>query len=96
MTWGWVINERILILGWTIPLGLGRLEDKQTIIFDAGEMDRNKDLRGFDKGQIVEGEGRVSLNRQGLWVAPGQQWWEFTNSSPRRDKPTNWWEGVGT
>jgi len=35
-------------------------------MFDAGEMDRNKDLRGFDKGQIVEGEGRVSLNRQGL------------------------------
>ncbi len=25
--------------------------------------------------------------RIGLWVAPSQQWWEFINSGPRRDKP---------
>ena len=30
---------------------------------------------------------RASLKQQGLWGAPGQQWWVPTDSGPGRDKP---------
>jgi len=49
---------------------------------------RNKDLNDFGKAQLLWQGGwvRVSLKRQGFWVASCQQWWEFTNSGQRRDK----------
>lgn len=55
----------------------------------AGEMSRSKDLIDFDNGQIAMERQlvRVCLKMQGLWVAPGQQWGEFTNSGLRREKP---------